>query len=545
MRPRTPRTTYDKLVRDFRWELPERFNIGVACSDRHPPTATALIELRKDGSRREHSFGDVAVLSNRLANALVGLGVARGDRVAIVLPQRVEAAVAHLAIYKLGAIAVPMSGLLGHDALAFRLRDCEPGLIFTDAEHLEPLAAIAAEMEGTQLICVDGVNPPHYGFWEVLQGASAQFAQVHTHPDTPALLIYTSGTTGPPKGTLHGHRVLLGHLPGFQLSHEFFPQHGDRFWTPADWAWIGGLMDALIPAWYHGRSVVGSVRAKFDPEWALRLMAEHEVRNAFLPPTALRLIRQAQPEPGQVRLRTVMSGGEALGEETLVWGQEVLGVTINEIYGQTEANYVVGNCAPVWEVRPGSMGRPYPGHEVALLDVDGKPAPAGTVGEIAVRAPDPVFFLEYWAQPEATVQKFDLQEQWLLTGDVGRADADGYLWYQSRVDDVINSAGYRIGPTEVEQCLMGHPAVALAAVIGVPDAARGEAVKAFVVLADGYQASPSVEAELQELVRRRLAAYAYPRELEFIDELPLTATGKIRRADLRERHETNEARRDQ
>ena len=535
MRLRASKATYERLVHDFRWELPERFNIGVACSDRHPPEATALIEVLDGGSTREYTFGDIAALSNRLANALVGLGAESGDRVAIVLPQRVEAGVAHLAIYKVGAIAVPMSGLLGPDALAFRLRDSEARLILTDAAHLEPLARIAAELEGAEVICVDGFSPPHHGFWELLQDASDRFIGAPTELDTPCLLIYTSGTTGPPKGALHGHRVLLGHLPGFELSHEFFPKERDRFWTPADWAWIGGLMDALMPAWYHGRAVVGSARGKFDPEWALRLMYEHEVRNAFLPPTALKLIRQAQPKLGRVRLRTVMSGGEVLGEEILAWGREALGVTINEIYGQTEANYVVGNCAPVWDVRPGSMGRPYPGHEVAVLDPEGEATPAGTVGEVAVRTPDPVLFLGYWRQADATSEKFDSRGQWLLTGDLAASDDEGYLWYRSRADDVINSAGYRIGPTEVEQCLMAHPGVAMAAAIGVPDPVRGEAVKAFVVVSDEYEASATVEAEVQEHVKRRLAAYAYPRELEFVEELPLTATGKIRRAELRKR----------
>jgi acetyl-CoA synthetase len=531
----TPGATYDDLVRGFRWTLPQRFNMGAACSDRHPPNALALIELAEDRSLRKYTFGELTTLSNRLANGLAGLGVKPGDRVAIVLPQCVETGVAHLAIYKLGAIAVPMSGLLGPDALSFRLDDCDARLIITDAAHLEPLAAIAENMDGTELVCVDGVNPPHHGLWEVVQDASAQFTQMPSDPDTPALLIYTSGTTGPPKGALHGHRVLLGHLPGFELSHEFFPQENDRFWTPADWAWIGGLMDALIPSWYHGRTVVGAARTGFDPEWALWLMAEQGVRNAFLPPTALKMIRQVQPEPGQVNLRTVMSGGEVLGEEMLTWGRDILGVTINEIYGQTEANYVVGNCASVWEVRPGSMGRPYPGHEVAVLGADGTPAPPGEVGEVAVRAPNPVIFLEYWAQPEATREKFDPPGEWMRTGDLASADEDGYLRYESRADDIINSAGYRIGPNEVEECLMRHPAVAMAAVIGVPDRIRGQAVKAFIVLADGREAPAKTEAEIQQLVKRRLAAYAYPRELEFVDELPLTATGKIRRTELRER----------
>jgi acetyl-CoA synthetase len=264
-------------------------------------------------------------------------------------------------------------------------------------------------------------------------------------------------------------------------------------------------------------------------------MAEQDVRNVFLPPTALKMIRQAQPDPGRVDLRTVMSGGEVLGEEMLAWGREALGVTINEIYGQTEANYVVGNCASVWDVRPGSMGRPYPGHDVAVLDAEGTPAPRGEVGEVAVRAPNPVIFLEYWAQPEATREKFDADGRWMRTGDLAVTDEDGYLRYESRADDIINSAGYRIGPNEVEECLMHHPAVAMAAVIGVPDPVRGQAVKAFIVVADGRDVPADIEAEIQQLVKSRLAAYAYPRELELVDKLPLTAIGKIRRTELRKR----------
>jgi acetyl-CoA synthetase len=455
--------------------------------------------------------------------------------VGILLPQRVETGLAHLAIYKLGAIAVPMSILFGPQALTYRLGDSGAKAVVTDRDHLELVAEVAAQLGTVTVIVVDDAPRPHRSFWALVEDGSPAAPVARTAPDTPALLIYTSGTTGSPKGALHGHRALLGHLPGFELSHDFFPQGDDRFWTPADWAWIGGLMDALLPSWFHGRPVVAAARGRFDPEWALRLMAAEQVRNVFLPPTALKLMRQAGATAGGVSLRTVMCGGEPLGEEILAWARETLGVTINEIYGQTEANYVVGNCQAAWPVRPGSMGRPYPGHDVAVLDPGGRPVAAGELGELAVRVPDPVAFLEYWGRPDATAAKYTADGAWLRTGDLGRADADGYLWFASRSDDIITSAGYRIGPAEIEETLLHHPAVAMCAVVGVPDAVRGQAIKAFIQLADGREPSPVLEEDIRQLVRTRLAAYEYPRHFEFVDQLPLTATGKIRRADLRRR----------
>jgi acetyl-CoA synthetase len=537
---------YAALRENFQWQVPPDLNIGVACADRHPADDLALIHVEPDSSRREFSFGDLRQLSDKLANALRGIGVQAGDRVGIVLPQRLETGLAHLAIYKLGAIAVPMSTLFGPLGFTYRLGDCAARAVITDAEHLDAVAAVAEELGGLQIAVVDGpVAAPHHDFWSLLEAASERFEPEPTTPDTPALLIYTSGTTGAPKGALHGHRALIGHLPGFQLSHDFFPYPGDRFWTPADWAWIGGLFDALMPTWYYGRPIVSAPRKGFDPEWALALMAELDVRNAFLPPTALKMMRQAGGSEQQLALRSVMSGGEPLGEQMLTWGRERLGVTINEIYGQTEANLVVGGCGAAWEARPGSMGRPYPGHEVTILSTEtGAPAAVGEVGEIAVASPDPVFFLEYWGNPLATEAKYTEDGGWLLTGDLARRDEDGYLWYESRADDVINSAGYRIGPGEIEECLLHHEAVVMAAVIGVPDPIRGEAVKAFIQLAEPHTPSIELEQEVRQLVRERLAAYEYPRQIEFVEQLPLTTTGKIRRAELRrlsnaeERHTT-------
>jgi acetyl-CoA synthetase len=335
---------------------------------------------------------------------------------------------------------------------------------------------------------------------------------------------------------LHAHRVLLGHLPGVELPHEFFPQPGDLFWTPADWAWIGGLIDVLLPAWHHGVPVLAHRARKFEPEQALRLMARHAVRNVFMPPTALKLMREASvaPAAGQGwRLRTLASGGETLGEGLLDWCRATFGLTINEFYGQTECNLVVGNSADLLPVRPGSMGQPIPGHTVEIVSDDGAILPTGAIGNIAIRRPDPVMFLEYWRNPSATRAKF--AADWLLTGDLGRKDDEGYLWFVGRADDVITSAGYRIGPGEVEDCLMRHPAVALAAVVGLPDPVRTEIVKAFVVLKGGVAASDTLAREIQEFVKARLAAHEYPRALAFVDDLPMTATGKIKRAELKAR----------
>jgi acetyl-CoA synthetase len=523
---------YDELVSAFRWEIPERFNIGTACSDAQPSDAPALVTISPNGSAAEYSFGDISELSNRVANGLRGLGIQRGDRVGVVLTQSLETCITHLGIYKLGAIAVPMSVLFGPDALHHRLGNSGARAVVTDEARLERVVEVTRDLGRIEIVVTARVQGPLHDFARMVEDASPQLEPVDTSAEDPALIIYTSGTTGSPKGALHAHRVLLGHQPGFRLSHDFFPQDGDRCWTPADWAWIGGLVNALLCCLYNGRPIIAAPRDRgFDPEWATALMLRNGVRNAFFPPTALKLMREARSGVPAGTLRTVMSGGEVLGEEMLTWAHEHLGVTINEIYGQTEVNYVVGNCGSAWPVRPGSMGRPYPGHRVAVLGDDGQPAEPGAVGEVAVAVPDPVAFIGYWQNEAATADK--VRDGWVHTGDLGRVDDDGYFWFQGRVDDLISSAGYRIGPEEIEQSLLRHPAVAMSAVIGVPDPVRGEAVKAFIKLVDRVEATSSLEQEIQRFVRKRLAAYEYPRQIEFIDELPLTVTGKIRRNELR------------
>jgi acetyl-CoA synthetase len=533
-----PGRSYDEVCRAFNWCIPARYNIGVDVCDKHVTDGNRLALIYEDGAGRIETYGFARLreLSNRFANALAASGIGRGDRVGILLPQCPEAAVAHVAVYKLGAIAVPLFTLFGPDALEYRLGDSGARALITDAASLDKVLPLRDRLPGlATLIATGGRGAGAEDFDTLVDKGSAHFKPADTGPDDPALIIYTSGTTGPPKGALHAHRVVLGHLPGVQFPHDFFPQPGDRFWTPADWAWIGGLIDVLLPAWHFGVPVLAHRMRKFDPERAFDLMARHGVRNAFLPPTALKLMRQVEAPRARhdVRLRSVGSGGETLGEELLAWGTETLGVTINEFYGQTEANLVLGNCAAVMPVRPGSMGRAVPGHRVAIVDEAGARLPAGEVGQVAVRRPDPVMFLEYWRNAAATRAKF--AGEWCLTGDLARRDDSGYFWFVGRQDDVITSAGYRIGPSEVEDCLMKHSAVAMAAVVGKPDPLRTEIVKAFVVVKPGVAPSDALAGDIQAFVRDRLAAHEYPREVAFVDELPMTATGKIMRRVLRER----------
>jgi acetyl-CoA synthetase len=527
--------SYAEVYRGFHWDVPARFNISVAACDRHADGTgrLALIYEAPDGRVERFTFDDLKRLSNRCANALFGFGIRTGDRVGVLLPQRPETAIAHLAIYKLGAIAIPLFVQFGPDALKHRLADSGAKVLITDGENLAKIPPDLPDL--STILIVEGETRGHPLFWPILQRARDTFAPADTAAEDPALIIYTSGTTGKPKGALHAHRVLLGHLPGVQLPHDFFPQPGDLYWTPADWAWIGGLLDVLLPSLYFGVPVLAHRARKFDPDEAFALIARRGVRNAFLPPTALKMMR-AVPSPRErfrFDLRSVASGGEALGADILAWSKEALGVAVNEFYGQTEANLLVGNCASLYPVRPGSMGRPIPGHRVAVVSDQGEPLPAGETGIIAAKRPDPVIFLGYWNNPEATAAKF--AGDWLLTGDVALQDGDGYIWYKGREDDLISSGGYRIGPADIEDCLMKHEAVLMAAAVGYPDPVRGEIVRAFIVPKPNVAADPAVAEEIRAFVGQRLAWYQAPRDIVFVDELPLTATGKIIRRELRQR----------
>jgi acetyl-CoA synthetase len=533
------RDSYDRLYRDFRWSIPDRFNIGVAASDAwaaREPERTALLEYRIDGEPQRLSYGELAARSNALANAMRSLGICRGDRIALLLPQCFETAIAHLAIYKLGAIAVPLALLFGSEAIEYRMQTCGAKAVVTNAAGLAKLKALADRLTALEtIISIDGAEGAVHGFATLIAGQSPAFNAEPTWPDDPAMMIFTSGTTGPPKGALHGHRVLLGHLPGVQMPHEFLPHPGDLLWTPADWAWAGGLLNVLLPGLYLGVPVAAGRFDKFDPEAALVLAEKMGVRNAFIPPTALRMLKTVPDIPKRFRLnfRTVGSGGESLGRETYEWGEAALGITINEFYGQTECNLVLASCGAIGVSRAGAIGLPVPGHTVAVIDEDGRRVKPGETGQIAVLRPDPVMFLGYWRNEDATTKKFI--GDWMITGDQGIEDEDGYFQFFGRDDDVITSSGFRIGPGEIEDCLTGHPAVALAAAVGKPDPIRTEIVKAYVVLKDGIEPSPALADEIKLWVRERLSAHEYPREVEFVDSVPLTTTGKVIRRIFRDR----------
>ena len=534
-------TTWDEIGRGFRWQIPARYNIAVDVCDRwaaSDPERVAIIHVDDAGSAEHVTYGSLRDLSNRLANLLTAHGVVRGDRIAVLLPQCPQTAIAHLGGLKIGAIMIPLFTLFGADALQHRLADSGACAVITDRAGVSKLRELLAGLPAlSRLISIDGGDDA-LDWVAGLGRQSAAFQPADTLAEDAAFIIYTSGTTGPPKGALHAHRVLLGHLPGVEISHDLLPQPGDRIWTPADWAWIGGLLDVLMPALHHGVPVVARRFQKFTGEAAFELMARHGVRNAFLPPTALKMMR-AVPDAGrwQLDLRTVASGGETLGAELLDWGRRVLGVTINEFYGQTECNMIVSSCARLMPSRPGAIGRPVPGHDVEVIDPGGQPCAVGEPGQIAVRCivggrGDPVMFLGYWNNPAATAAKY--LGEWLVTGDEGVREADGFIRFIGRDDDIITSAGYRIGPGEIEDCLLRHPAVRLACVVGKPDAARTEIVKAYVVLNDGWQAGDALAAELAAHVRERLAAHEYPREVAFVTELPMTTTGKIVRRLMRD-----------
>ncbi len=530
---------YDRLIREFRWQIPARYNIGVDVCDRwaaRVPEQAAILEVNARGEVKPITYWQLRERSNRLANALTARGVTRGDRVAVLLPQLHQTAVAHIAIYKIGAIAVPLAALFGVDALEYRLRDAGVKAIVTNAVGATKISSIRNALPELHCaLCIDGASAGAEDYNAALAGASPEFTPADTSADDPGLMIYTSGTTGPAKGALHGHRVALGHMPGVEFPHEFFPQPGDRFWTPADWAWAGGLLNSLLPSLHFGIPIVARSFEKFDPEAAFALMADLHVRNTFIPPTALRMLRAIDNPRGRfdLNLRTLASGGESLGAETYAWGRDELGLTINEFYGQTECNLVLGSCAAIGIGKPGAIGRAIPGHDVAVIRDDGTPCAPDELGQIAVKRPDPVMFIQYWNKPEATRDKFI--GDWMTTGDQGMTDEDGYIRFVGRDDDVITSAGYRIGPGEIEDCLIRHPAVAIAAAVGKPDPVRTEIVKAFIVLRPGHAPSDALAADIQHFVRTRLAAHEYPREVAFVESLPLTTTGKVIRRELRER----------
>ena len=572
-----PMNAYDQLHSNFRWHVPDNFNIADVCCTRWAKKTPHAVAIREHVSgqslakSKAYTYLQLQQAANHLSAKLANLGVKRGDRVAIVLPQRFETAVAYMAVLQMGAIAVPLSMLFGPDALEYRINDSDAVVAIVDEVSEPPLRQIQSHCPNLRhVLAVAGV----FIASAAIKSRVKNKFQVATKADDGAILIYTSGTTGPPKGALIPHRALIGNLTGFVCSQNWFDFDGVTnkssnaiFWSPADWAWTGGLMDALLPTLYFGREIV-AFRGRFSPEATFELLQTQRVTHTFLFPTALKAMLKAIPEPKKhykLRLQAIMSAGEAVGDAVYDYCQKQLGVTVNEMFGQTEINYIVGNCAVKYPSKPNSMGKPYPGHNVAVIDDDGNLCPDGMAGDVAVNRfdihgqPDPIFFLGYWKNEAATKAKFT--GDWCRTGDLATRDADGYLWYQGRADDVFKAAGYRIGPSEIENCLVKHPAVANAAVVPKPDTERGAVVKAYVVLTAGYLEKYAINLiapqaintparvikstinevftektlimELQAHVKALLAPYEYPKEIEFIDALPMTTTGKVQRRVLR------------
>ena len=563
---------YAALHSRFRWQVDTHFNIAQACCQRWADESTAIRIHRPGATSMDYSFADLQHSADALSLALGALGVRRGDRVAIVLPQCFETAVAYMAVLQMGAVAMPLSILFGPDALEFRLQDSEAVLAIADENAMASLKAVRPNCPALRTILAAGQAEGRgdMDYSRALADHPGVFKAVNTLAEDPAILIYTSGTTGQPKGALLAHRALIGNLPGFVASQNWFGFDGKTnvssqavFWSPADWAWTGGLMDALLPTLYFGRPIV-AYNGRFSPELAFDLMASQGVTHTFLFPTALKAMMKAYPHPRQqftLQLTAIMSAGEAVGDAVFAYTRDELGVIVNEMFGQTEINYVVGNCSMFWPAKPGSMGKAYPGHRVAVIDDAGRECAVGVPGDVAVNRfdihgqPDPIFFLGYWKNSAATEAKFT--SDWCRTGDMARRDADGYLWYDGRADDVFKAAGYRIGPGEIENCLVKHSAVANAAVVPKPDRERGALVKAYVVLAPDFAAQRALQAgagagavadfdrtltaALQAHVKGLLAPYEYPKEIEFIDALPMTTTGKVQRRVLRLQEEARQA----
>jgi len=510
---------YEQLRREHRWQVPERYNIAADVCDRQPPEALAMVHEHYGGAVRELHWGELQALANQAANLLAGLGVERGDRVAVVLPPAPETAAIFFATWKLGAILLSMSVLYGDEGIAHRLRDSEPKLLVTDAEN-------APRFQGPwvpRVLVLDAA---------ALASESERFQTLDTSAEDPAQLYYTSGTTGLAKGIVHAHRYLLAHNE-FELCHDL--RAGERFHGMGEWAWAAGICPLLGPWRLGAVQLVYQRSGGFDPHRQLDFLSRHRASNVFATPTAIRSMMGIDDAAARYpqQFRVVCSAGEPLNPEAIRWFRSQYGVTVLDYYGLTESYPLCGNF-PWMEVREGSMGRPMPGWEVEILDEDERPLPPGERGEICLRArSNPHYPLGYWRLPDASEETFG--GDWFHTKDAARIDEDGYVWYEGRADDVIIAAGYRIGPFEVESACLEHPAVAEAAAVAAPDERRGAVVMAFIALAEGHEPSDELAQEIKHFVRDRLSAYAYPRIIEFVSDLPKTLTGKIRRVELRER----------
>ncbi len=526
-----PRRRYADLVAGFRWEVPEEFNFGALidawATDR---SRIALYWEDEAGRTARRTFWDLRLASNRFMNALAGLGVARGEPVMVMLPRLPEWQVAMIGALKLGALVIPCTASLRAKDIAYRARHSGARAIVTMVEQVSEVEAACAEVPGLTIrLALGGAPAGWHDFDTVLARAATSGVPARTRSDEAALCYYTSGTTREPKAVLHNHAYPFAH----RYTGEYWLdlKRTDLHWTTSDTGWAKAAYGVLFGPWMLGVPVF-MYHGRFDPERELDLLARYEVSVFCAPPTEYRLlVKQDLTRWRFPRLRHCTGAGEPLNPEVIHAWHDAFGLFIHDGYGQTETTLLAANT-PGLPIRPGSMGKPFPGHDVRVIGDDGAELPAGEVGDLALRDTPPSLFREYWKNPEESAAC--RRGEWYVTGDRGRRDEDGYLWFVGRADDVIISAGYRIGPFEVESALLEHPAVMESAVVASPDAVRGEIVKAFVVLRPGHAGGDDLARQLQEHVKRVTAPYKYPREIEFLESLPKTVSGKIRRVELRE-----------
>ncbi len=529
--------SYEDICRKFSWQIPEYFNIADAVCDRWADDTTriAMTHENLDGSVKNFTFAEIKRYSNQFANLLNSLGLEQGDRALVLLTQSPECAISHVACFKSGIVSCLASVLFGPDAIQHRLTSTNAKVCITNKANLSKVQNIRGACPSLEhIVVVDDDSPSHaLSLWRSIADQNDTFDNVKTLSEDTAWISFTSGTTGQPKGVLMPHRILLGNKPLFEYYYDYGPREGDTLWSPADWAWIAGLINILLVGWYLGCRVVSTDMEGFNAEAAFRILGQHDITVSLLTPTVLKLMRQIDSEESpELQLRVVLSGGEAVGKELALWADDRFGLTISEGFGQTECNGMIGTNPRLMAVRHGSLGKAMPGSVCAIVDDDGNEVERGVQGNIAIKRPHPAMFSGYLNNPEATEGKFI--NDWMITGDLGEQDEDGFLWFHGRTDDVITSSGYRIGPTEIEDCLLKSPAVQLAAVIGVPDETRTELIKAFIVVSENTDPTDALAESLKELVRENLAKHEVPRSIEFVDSLPMTTTGKIMRRTLRD-----------
>jgi acetyl-CoA synthetase/medium-chain acyl-CoA synthetase len=536
---------YEQTCREFRWEVPEYYNFAYDVIDHWGEDAQklAMLWVNERGDEKRLSFRDFTIRSNQMANALRTMGIRKGDRILIMLPRVPEWWEAVLGMMKIGAISMPGTTLLTPKDVAYRVQSAEAAAIITDDEGTVKVEQVADECPTLRLkIVLGGEREGWVNYSRAVASAMTTLKREPTRGDEPMMIYFTSGTVGYPKMVLHTHTSYpIGHIVTGKYWLDLKP--GDLHWNLSDTGWAKAAYSNLFGPWSMGAAMFTfDGRGRFDARQTLELLERYPISTFCAPPTAYRLLVLENLSRYRLpTLRHCIGAGEPLNPEVIEAWQRGTGRTIRDGYGQTETVILVANFPPV-PVKPGSMGKPSPGFTIGVVDDDGREVRAGTEGDIAVKLTPtrPVgMFSEYWRNPEATANC--LRGEWYITGDRAMKDEDGYFWFVGRADDVIISAGYRIGPFEVESALIEHPAVAEAAVVASPDQIRGEVVKAFVILGPGHEPSESLVQDLQEHVKRVTAPYKYPREIEFSTELPKTISGKIRRVELRQRERDRKA----